>query len=189
MMLGAMSLDLFSVFFGGVIALLPAFAGSIYKVGADGLGVMRAIFYTGSLIALLFMARYSPMNKPWRNLLIAVIGFGVSIVCFGISQNFYLSLFFLFAQGCFDSVSVTIRGTIMQMLTPASMRGRVSSVNSMFINSSNELGDFESGTAASLFVLRPAVVLCGAITLTVVAITYFKTKDLLKIKRENYDIN
>ena len=187
MMLGAMSLDLFSVFFGGVVALLPVFANEILKVGAEGLGLMRAVGSAGAVLTMLAMSRFSPMGKPWRNLLIAVTGFGVSIICFGLSRNFYLSLFFLFTEGAFDSVSVIIRGTIMQLLTPDQMRGRVSAVNSMFIGSSNELGDFESGTAASLIGTIPAVLFGGCVTLTVVTVTYFKTKNLIPLSLE--DIN
>ena len=187
MMLGAMSLDLFSVFFGGVVALLPAFANVILKVGPEGLGIMRAVGSAGAVLTMLAMSRFSPMNRPWRNLLIAVTGFGASIICFGLSRNFYLSLFFLFIEGAFDSVSVIIRGTIMQLLTPDQMRGRVSAVNSMFIGSSNELGDFESGTAASILGLIPAVIFGGCVTLTVVTVTYFKTKNLIPLGLE--DIN
>ena len=175
MMLGAMSLDLFSVFFGGVVALLPVFAKEILHVGAEGVGLMRASGSLGAVLTMLAMSRFSPMNKPWRNLLIAVTGFGASIICFALSRNFYLSLFFLFTEGAFDSVSVIIRGTIMQLLTPDTMRGRVSAVNSMFIGSSNELGDFESGTAASLLGTVPAALFGGCVTLIVVTFTYFKT--------------
>jgi MFS family permease len=113
MMLGAMSLDLFSVFFGGFVALLPVFANEILKVGPEGLGIMRATSSAGAVLTMLAMSRFSPMAKPWRNLLIAVTGFGLSIICFGLSKSFYLSLFFLFAEGAFDSVSVIIRSTIM----------------------------------------------------------------------------
>jgi MFS family permease len=179
MMLGAMSLDLFSVFFGGIVALLPAFAHTILKVGPEGLGMMRVIYSVGAVLTMLVMSKYSPMNRPWRNLLIAVTGFGISIICFGLSRNFYLSLFFLVIEGAFDSVSVVIRSTIMQLLTLDQIRGRVSAVNSMFIGSSNELGDFESGTAASIMGLVPAVIFGGCVTLTVVTVTYFKTKKFL----------
>ncbi|MEB0249664.1 MFS transporter, partial [Mucilaginibacter sp. 5B2] len=126
MMFYAMSLDLFSVFFGGVVALLPVFALDILKVGAEGLGIMRMASSLGAALTMLAMIRFSPMNKPWRNLLIAVAGFGVCIIGFGLSTVFYVSLLFLFLQGAFDSVSVIIRGTIMQLLTPDHMRGRVS---------------------------------------------------------------
>jgi len=174
----AMSLDLFSVFFGGVVALLPVFALDILKVGAEGLGIMRMASSLGAALTMLVMIRFSPMNKPWRNLLIAVAGFGISIIGFGLSNIFYVSLLFLFLQGAFDSVSVIIRGTIMQLLTPDHMRGRVSAVNSMFIGSSNEIGDFESGMAAKLLGTIPAVIFGGTMTLMIVSITWLKTKKL-----------
>jgi MFS family permease len=181
MMIGAMSLDLFSVFFGGAVALLPVFANEILKVGAEGLGIMRATTSLGAVLTMLAMARFSPMGRPWRNLLIAVTGFGLSIICFGLSRSFYLSLIFLFTEGAFDSISVIIRGTIMQLLTPDHMRGRVSAVNSMFIGSSNEIGAFESGTAARLLGTVPAVIFGGSMTLMIVTITYLKTKKLIPL--------
>lgn len=179
MMLGAMSLDLFSVFFGGAVALLPVFANDILKVGSEGLGFMRAAASGGAVLTMLVMTRFSPMNKPWRNLLIAVVGFGTSIICYGLSKNFYLTLIFLFLEGSFDSISVIIRSTIMQLLTPDEMRGRVSAVNSMFIGSSNEIGAFESGLTAKLMRTVPAVVFGGCMTILVAGITYSKTKSLL----------
>jgi len=181
MMLGAMSLDLFSVFFGGAVALLPVFAEEILKVGPEGLGFMRAAASIGAVVTMLAMTRFSPMNKPWRNLLIAVTGFGVSIICYGLSTSFYLTLFFLFCEGAFDSVSVVIRSTIMQLLTPDQMRGRVSAVNSMFIGSSNEIGAFESGLTAKLMRTVPAVVFGGSMTLGIAFFTYLKTKSLLPL--------
>lgn len=181
MMFYAMSLDLFSVFFGGVVALLPVFALDILKVGAEGLGVMRMASSLGAALTMLAMIRFSPMNKPWRNLLIAVAGFGVCIIGFGLSTVFYLSLIFLFLQGAFDSVSVIIRGTIMQLLTPDHMRGRVSAVNSMFIGSSNEIGDFESGMAAKLLGTIPAVLFGGTMTLMIVTVTFLKTRKLIPL--------
>lgn len=181
MMLGAMSLDLFSVFFGGAVALLPVFANDILKVGSEGLGFMRAAASSGAVITMLVMTRFSPMNKPWRNLLIAVTGFGTSIICYGLSKNFYLTLLFLFMEGAFDSISVIIRSTIMQLLTPDEMRGRVSAVNSMFIGSSNEIGAFESGLTAKLMRTVPAVVFGGSMTILVAGITYLKTKGLIKL--------
>ena len=181
MMLGAMTLDLFSVFFGGAVALLPVFANDILRVGSEGLGLMRAATASGAVLTMFAMTRFSPMGKPWRNLLIAVAGFGVSIFCFGLSTNFYLSLFFLFCEGAFDSISVIIRSTIMQLLTPDEMRGRVSSVNSMFIGSSNEIGAFESGLAARLLGTVPAVLFGSTVTLLVVTATWLKTKKLVPL--------
>jgi MFS family permease len=119
------------------------------------------------------------MGKPWRNLLIAVTGFGVSIICFGLSRNFYWSLFFLFTLGAFDSISVLIRSTIMQVLTPDRMRGRVSAVNNMFIGSSNEIGAFESGVMARLLGAIPSVLFGGSMTLIVVVTTWLNTKKLV----------
>ncbi|MES2630074.1 MAG: MFS transporter [Bacteroidota bacterium] len=181
LMLGAISLDLFSVFFGGAVALLPVFAHEILHVGAEGLGLMRAAISSGAVITMLVMSKYSPMGRPWRNLLIAVAGFGLSIIAFGLSTSFYLTLFFLFTQGAFDSVSVVIRGTIMQLMVPDEMRGRVSAVNSMFISSSNEIGDFESGTAASILGTVRAVLFGGCMTLGIVAFTFFKTRKYIPI--------
>ena len=180
-MIWAMSLDLFSVFFGGAVALLPVFADDILKVGSQGLGIMRAMSSLGAVLTMLAMARFSPMNKPWRNLLIAVTGFGLSIICFGLSRSFYLSLVFLFTEGAFDSISVVIRGTIVQLLTHDHMRGRVSAVNSMFIGSSNEIGAFESGTAAKLLGTVPSVIFGGSMTIAIVTITYLKTKKLVPL--------
>ena len=181
MLIWAMSLDLFSVFFGGAVALLPVFADDILKVGSEGLGIMRATSSLGAVLTMLVMTRFSPMGKPWRNLLIAVTGFGLSIICFGLSRSFYLSLLFLFTEGAFDSISVIIRSTIMQLLTPDHMRGRVSAVNSMFIGSSNEIGAFESGTAAKLLGTVTSVIFGGSMTLAIVTITYLKTKKLIPL--------
>lgn len=185
MMLGAMCLDLFSVFFGGAVALLPVFANDILNVGSEGLGFMRAAASTGAILTMLLMTRFSPMNRPWRNLLIAVIGFGTSIICYGLSKSFYLTLFFLFCEGAFDSVSVIIRQTIMQLLTPDEMRGRVSAVNSMFIGSSNEIGALESGLTAKLMRTVPAVVFGGSMTIGIAVITWFKTKSLTALTLED----
>lgn len=181
MLVGALSLDLFSVFFGGAIALIPVIASEVLHVGAEQFGMLRAAPALGAVLTMILMARYPPMNKPWRNLLLAVTGFGLSIICFGLSTNFYLSLFFLFFEGAFDSVSVIIRSTIVQLLTPDEMRGRVSAVNSMFIGSSNEIGAFESGLTAKLMGTVPAVVFGGTMTLFVVTITYLKTKRLVPL--------
>jgi len=182
MMISAMTLDLFSVFVGGVVELLPVFALDILHVGSEGLGVMRMASSLGAALTMIVMVRFSPLNKPWRNLLIAIAGFGVCIIGFGLSKTFYLSLLFLFGQGAFDSISVIIRGTLVQLLTPDHMRGRVSAVSSMFIGSSNEIGDFESGVAAQLLGTIPAVLFGGTMTLLIVTITYFNTKNLLPLK-------
>src|SRR3569833_3024843 len=146
---------------------------------------MRKASSLGAALTMLIMVRFSPLNKPWRNLLIAVMGFGLCIIGFGLSRSFILTLIFLFGQGAFDSVSVIIRGTLVQLLTPDHMRGRVSAVNSMFISSSNEIGDAESGAAAQLLGTVPAVLFGGAMTMLIVIFTYFKTKSLLPLKVED----
>lgn len=181
MLVGALSLDLFSVFFGGAVALIPVIASEVLHLGATEFGMMRAAPAIGAVLTMLLMSRYSPMNKPWRNLLLAVTGFGISIICYGLSRNFYLTLFFLFLEGAFDSVSVIIRSTIVQLLTPDKMRGRVSAVNSMFIGSSNEIGAFESGLTARLMGTVPAVVFGGCMTLVVVTTTFLKTRKLVPL--------
>jgi MFS family permease len=181
MLVGALSLDMFSVFFGGAVALMPIFAHDILKVGSEGLGLMRAAPALGAVVAMFIMARYPPMNKPWRNLLFAVAGFGICIILFGLSRNFYLSLLILFFEGAFDSVSVIIRSTILQILTPDHMRGRVSAVNSMFIGSSNEIGAFESGVTAKLMGTVPSVLFGGSMTIIIVFITWLKTKRLVPL--------
>ncbi|MFC5283182.1 MFS transporter [Pedobacter alpinus] len=185
MLVGALSLDLFSVFFGGAVALIPVVATEILHVGATEFGFLRAAPAVGAVLTMLLMTRFSPMGKPWRNLLIAVTGFGVSIICYGLSTNFYLTLFFLFLEGAFDSVSVIIRSTILQLLTPDEMRGRVSAVNSMFIGSSNEIGQFESGLTAKLMRTVPAIVFGGSMTLLVAGVTWFKTKKLVPMTLED----
>ncbi|POY35553.1 MFS transporter [Solitalea longa] len=188
MMLGAMALDMFSVFFGGAVALLPVFANDILKIGAEGLGILRAAPSAGAVITMLIMTRYTPAVRPWRNLIIAVLGFGLSTILFGLSKNFYLSIFFLFLIGAFDSISVIIRSTIFQLLTPDHMRGRVSAVNTMFIGSSNEIGAFESGVTAKLMGSTPiAVVFGGTMTMLIVAGTYLKTRKLWPLKLSGRD--
>lgn len=166
-LLGAMSLDMLAVLFGGAIALLPAFATDILNVGSEGLGALRGAPAAGAVIMALILAVKPMKTIPITRLLWVVVGFGVSMIGFGLSTSFYLSLFFLALSGMFDSVSMVIRQTLMQLLTPDHMRGRVSSVNSMFIISSNEIGAFESGALAKLIGIVPAVVVGGMGTLIV----------------------
>ena len=148
--LGAISLDLFAVLFGGAVALLPIFAGEILFVGPQGLGILRAAPSIGAVIMAVYMTRHPFTKNAGKNLLISILGFGICIIIFGLSKNFLLSLFILALSGAFDSVSVVIRSTIIQLMTPENMKGRVSAVNSIFIGSSNEIGAFESGVAAKL---------------------------------------
>lgn len=170
-MLGAMSLDMFAVLFGGAVAMLPVFANEVLHVGPEGLGILRAAPAVGSICMSFFLAYYPPLKHAGKSLLFGVTGFGVSIILFALSTNFYLSLILLMFSGMFDNISVVIRQTIMQLMTPDDVRGRVASVNSIFIGSSNEIGSFESGLAASLMGLIPSVIFGGAMTLMVVSVT------------------
>jgi len=169
--LAALSLDLFSVFLGGAEALLPVFAAEILKVGPQGLGLLRAAPAAGAVTMGIFLAHRPPFQRAGRTMLLAVAVFALSIIGFGLSRDFYLSLALLALSGMADNVSVVIRSTLIQLLTPAHMLGRVSAVNSIFIGSSNELGAFESGVAARLLGAVPAVVLGGSAALAVVGLT------------------
>lgn len=181
-LLGAMSLDMFAVLFGGAVALLPAFANDILHVGPQGLGWLVAATYLGNFIAIAWLTSHPLKGKQGKTLLYVVAGFGVCILVFALSKNFWLSFAALFASGLFDGVSVIIRGTIVQLFVPDEMRGRVSSVNSIFINSSNELGQFESGVAATAMGMVPSVIFGGCMTLLVVAVTWFKAPGLRKFE-------
>lgn len=178
----SLSLDLFSVLFGGVVAILPVFAADILKVGSEGLGILRAAPAAGALLTLLACTRYPPTRHAWRNLLIAVAGFGVATLVFGLSRNLVLSVAALFLTGAFDSISVVIRGTILQMLPPDHLRGRVISVNSIFVTTSNELGAFESGVAAQLLGTVPSVVAGAGVTLLVVFWVWRRSKALYGVQ-------
>ena len=170
-LLGAMSLDMFGVLFGGAVAMLPVFAAEVLNTGPQGLGFLRAAPMAGAVIMAGILAYRPPMVKAGKFLFVSVAGFGLSIILFALSKNFYLSLALLMMSGMFDNISVVIRATTMQLVTPDEMRGRVASVNSIFIGSSNEIGSFESGLAAKLMGLIPSVILGGGITLLVVLIT------------------
>ncbi len=181
LILGALSLDLFAVLFGGAVAMLPAYADLILKVGPVELGFLRAVPAFGAVVMALLIAYKPPTKNAGRNLFLSIAGFGLSTVLFGISSNYYLSLFFLFLTGAFDNVSVVIRHTILQLSTPDHMRGRVSAVNSIFIGSSNEIGEFESGLAAHYMGLRTSVVFGGMMTMLIVFVTSRITPKLRKM--------
>lgn len=181
-MLAAISLDLFAVLFGGAVALLPVFASDILHIGPQGLGFLRAAPFTGSVIMGVFLAYVPPTKNAGRNLLVAVMGFGLATIGFAFSTNVYLSFIMLFLTGAFDNVSVVIRQTILQLMTPDHMRGRVSSVNQIFISSSNEIGAFESGLTARLFGTVPSVVFGGCMTLLVVGATYLFAPKIRKLQ-------
>jgi MFS family permease len=169
--LAALSLDLFSVFLGGAEALLPVFASEILKVGPQGLGLLRAAPAAGAVTMGIFLAHRPPFRRAGRTMLVAVAVFALAIIGFGLSRVFYLSLALLALSGMADNVSVVIRSTLIQLLTPTEMLGRVSAVNSIFIGSTNELGAFESGVAARLLGAVPAVILGGSAALAVVGLT------------------
>lgn len=166
--LGALSLDLFAVLFGGAVALLPAFADRVLHAGAVELGFLRAAPAIGAVIMAFIIAYRPPQKNAGRNLFWAVAAFGVATVLFGLSGNFTEAFICLFLTGAFDNVSVVIRHTILQLATPDTMRGRVSAVNGIFIGSSNEIGAFESGATARALGLRPSIVVGGVLTIAVV---------------------
>jgi MFS family permease len=166
--LATITLDLFAVLLGGVTALMPIFADQILHCGPVGLGWMRATPAVGAFVTALVVAHSRPMAQAGKTLLWCVTGFGVATILFGLSKIFWLSLALLFFVGAFDSVSVIIRGSIVQLVTPDEMRGRVSSVNNIFIGTSNEFGAFESGLTAALFGPVISVVAGGIGTILVV---------------------
>lgn len=168
--LGAISLDLFAVLFGGATALLPVFATTILHVGPAGFGILRAAPAAGAAAVAAYVARHSLSRGAGRLLLICVSGFGAATIVFGISRNFIVSVIALALTGAFDMVSVVIRSALVQLRTPNEMRGRVGAVENVFIGASNELGAFESGGLAALIGTQASVVLGGAATLAVIAL-------------------
>jgi MFS family permease len=180
-MLAAQALDLFAVLFGGAISLAPAFITEILHYGPEGLGILRGAPALGAVAVGIVLARRPPGRHAGRLLLWAVAGFGLCIIGFGLSRNFWLSALFLLLSGVCDGVSVVLRTTIMQLVTPDGMRGRVASINGIFIGSSNELGAFYAGSMARLLGLVPAVVLGGFVTLGVVGVTAVKAPQLRRL--------
>jgi len=169
--INSLSLDLFAVLFGGATALLPVFAAEIYQCGAQGLGLLRAAPAAGAVLMAIVLMWKPPGKGAGKILLASVALFGLCMIVFALSKNFYLSLAILALSGAVDNVSVVIRQTLVQMNTPDEMRGRVASVNSVFISLSNEIGSFESGLAAKIFGLVPSVIYGGLATISVVGIT------------------
>lgn len=187
LIIAAIAMDLFAVFFGGAVALLPVFAKDILHVGPEGAGILRAAMSVGAISMALFLA-HRPLGRGAGKVMLAcVAGFGVCIIIFGLSTNFYLSFGVLLVAGMLDEVSVFIRAALLQFQTPDNMRGRVSSVNSMFITSSNELGAFESGLAARAMGTAPSVVFGGLMTMLVVCITWWKAPKLRNYHFEKED--
>jgi MFS family permease len=181
LLLGAITLDLFAVLFGGATALLPIYAKDILQVGPDGLGWLRAAPSIGAVLMALLIAYLPPFRRAGLTLLMAVAGFGVATIVFGLSHSFILSLAMLFVLGALDNISVVIRSSLLLLRTPDEMRGRVSAVNSVFIGASNELGGFESGVAAALLGPVGAVVLGGIATIVVVLLVALFSPELRRL--------
>lgn len=181
-MLGAISLDLFAVLFGGTVALIPEFASKILAVGPIGFGWLNAASDLGSMSVIILLTLFPMRQKQGKRMMLSVAGFGACIIIFGLSNIYAISFAALCVSGMCDGISVMVRGTILQLTTPDEMRGRVSSVNSMFINSSNELGMMESGLASRAFGLIPSVIMGGCITIFVVLVTWVKAPTLRKLE-------
>ncbi len=179
---GALTLDLFAVLFGGAVAMIPVFAKDILNVGPIGFGWLNAASDIGSVIVIVLLTAFPLKKAQGKKLLISVAIFGICIIVFALSKLFWLTFAVLLISGIVDGISVVIRGTILQLKTPDNMRGRVMSVNSMFINSSNEFGQFESGVAAKMMGVVPSVVFGGCMTLLVVVITWFKAPTLKEME-------
>jgi len=182
----AMTLDLFSVFFGGAIILLPIYANDILHVGAKGLGLLNAAPSLGALIITLIATRHPPIERAGRNLLLSITGFGMSIIIFAFSRNFLLSMSALFFSGVFDGISMVIRRSMVRLLSPDALRGRIASANWIFVCASNELGAFESGMLAAWIGTVPCVAAGGVITLGIVALTAGIAKQLRNL---SFDIH
>ena len=180
-LVAAMTLDLFAVLFGGAVALLPAFA-KLLDSGPEGLGILRAAPAIGSILTGIVVAHRPPMRNAGFSIFASVAGFGVCMIAFALSRSFWLSFGLLVASGVFDNVSVVIRSTLLQTRTPPHLLGRVSAVNQIFIGSSNEIGEFESGVAARLLGVVPSVIFGGCMTLLVVAITAWRAPKLRALR-------
>jgi MFS family permease len=180
--LAAITLDLFAVLFGGATTLLPVFAKDILHVGAEGFGWLRAAPSIGAVLVAILLLGRPPMRRAGRSLLMAVAGFGIATIVFGLSRSFPLSLVMLVLAGGLDMISVVVRQTLVQLRTPDEMRGRVSAVNSVFIDTSNELGGFESGASAALFGPVVSVVGGGIVTVLVVSAVAIAWPELRRMR-------
>lgn len=169
MVLSAISLDLFAVLFGGAVVLIPAFTDKILHLGPEAYGLLRTAPAIGAVVSAFVMAAYPPAKKAGLALLWSVIAFGIFTILFGISKSYWLAFAMLFLTGAFDNVSVVVRHSILQLMTPDNMRGRVSAINNIFVGSSNEIGAFESGLAARLMGLVPSIIFGGIMTMVSVA--------------------
>jgi MFS family permease len=187
-LLAAMALDLFAVLFGGAMALLPIFANDILHVGARGLGLLNAAPSVGALLMMLYATKYPPIAHAGRNLLWAVLGFGISILIFAFSKNFWVSMAALAFSGLFDGVSMVIRRSMVRLLSPDEMRGRISSVSWIFVCSSNELGAFQSGMLAALIGAVPCVAVGGALTFVIVGLTAWLAPQLRTLRFDPHSL-
>jgi hypothetical protein len=187
LLLSAITLDLFAVLFGGAVALLPAFAKEVLRIGPQGLGVLRAAPALGSVLMAVGLAHYGTLQRAGRVLLVSIAAFGLCWIGFAFSTSFGLSVALLLLSGAFDNISSVLRATLIQTLTPRALMGRAQSVNGLFIASSNELGAFESGLAARWLGLVPSVVFGGCMTLAVVAVTAWRVPALRKLRRISVD--
>ncbi|MBS1754211.1 MAG: MFS transporter [Ferruginibacter sp.] len=181
-LLGVISLDLFAVLFGGAVAFIPEVASTVLHTGAIGYGFLNAAMDIGSLISVGILVRYPMKQKQGLKMLMAVACFGLCIIIFGLSKVYWLSFMALLVAGLCDAVSVVVRGTILQLFTPDELRGRVASINLIFINSSNELGQFESGVTSRMLGTVPAIIFGGAMSVLVVAGTWIKFPQLKKLE-------
>jgi hypothetical protein len=179
--LGALTLDLLAVFFGGVVAILPIFASDILKVGADGFGTLQAAPGAGAVMMAFYLAHRRPLRQAGPVLLTAVTVFGLAILAFALSRSFVLSVLLLAISGAADNASAVIRSTLIQVTVPPEMLGRVSSVNAIFIGSSNELGYFESGVAARLLGAVPSALFGGTMTLLTVALIAWRVPEVRRL--------
>ncbi len=183
LLLSTITLDLFAVLFGGAVALLPAFAQEVLRIGPQGLGVLRAAPALGSVLMAIGLAHHGAMQRVGRVLLVSIAAFGLCWIGFAFSTSFGLSVALLLASGAFDNISSVLRATLIQTLTPRELMGRAQSVNGLFISSSNELGAFESGLAARMLGLVPSVIFGGCMTLLVVAVAAWRVPELRKLGR------
>lgn len=181
-LLGVITLDLFAVLFGGAVAFIPEIADKILHTGPIGYGFLNAAMDVGSLVSILALLRFPMKKKQGKKMMVAVACFGACIILFGLSKVYWLSFAALAIAGFFDGISVVVRGTIQQLNTPDELRGRVSSINLIFINSSNELGQFESGMTSRLFGTLPAIIFGGAMSMVIVAITWIRFPNLKKVE-------
>ncbi|EXB25734.1 major Facilitator Superfamily protein [Acinetobacter baumannii 1437282] len=178
----AMFLDLGSVFFGGIIALLPIFAQDVLHVGADGFGLLRAAPAFGGLIMMIVLVRYPPKYRPWQIMLLAVAGFGCCTLLFAVTRHLYFSVAVLIIMGACDSINIVIRQTILQLIPPKDMLGRIAAINGIFVTSSNELGALQSSVMTRFFSVVPAMLIGGTLSLLCVAITRSRSKELFKFR-------